>query len=255
MISPFLVGVVAFGFVLVFVFWGKLVEAVHFLSRTPNPVLQFVYLTLVFGIFHVFRNHGFHLVSGVHHVGTWVMVLLASFLFVALCFSNPVVITRSNEKQLASAAKPDGLLFPLEEKDCASCKVKRLARGKHCAVCNRCVHLFDHHCYWANTCIARNNKALFLSFLLATALLCFYCVYLCSSIVLKLSRQLNVPVNGVGDFLTVFLLRGGVFRNMAIITLVAGVAVALFFGFHFWLACKNMTTNELSFEWSCLVFY
>ncbi len=235
-----------------YMFRHRVFALLTFLSEKPNPVLQLVYLTLVFGIFHVFRQHGFHLISEFHHVGTWCLVLLASSLFVGLCFSDPVFLTVHNERALSALAPaPDGLLYTLEPKRCTTCNGGRLlrpARAKHCAVCGHCVHVFDHHCYWANTCISKNNKALFLSFLLATAALCFYCVYLCVTIVLKLARKQAIAVDGVKDFLIVFMLRGGVFRNMAIITLVAGVAVGAFFLFHLRLACKNMTTNELRNE-------
>ena len=81
-------------------------------------------------------------------------------------------------------------------------------------------------------------------FLLCTALLCFYCVQQCLAILLELARRQQVVVAGVMDFCILLFLRGGVFRNMAVLTLVAGVAVFAFFVFHLRLALRNVTTNE-----------
>ncbi len=81
-------------------------------------------------------------------------------------------------------------------------------------------------------------------FLICTALLCFYCVQQCGAILLELARRQKLPLAGVKDFAVLFFLRGGVFRNMAVLTLVAGGAVFAFFVFHLRLALRNVTTNE-----------
>jgi hypothetical protein len=34
----------------------------------------------------------------------------------------------------------------------------KLKESKHCNVCNKCIReTFDHHCFWLNTCIFKEN--------------------------------------------------------------------------------------------------
>ena len=67
---------------------------------------------------------------------------------------------------------------------CWSCVARKVARSKHCSVrllvccscisiylhsvqvCDRCVHVFDHHCPWMGNCIGRENHRTFVTFLL-----------------------------------------------------------------------------------------
>lgn len=59
---------------------------------------------------------------------------------------------------------------------CPDCKIIRTPRSRHCAICNRCVERFDHHCPWINNCVGIRNHNYFLAFLAATwmfLVLCF----------------------------------------------------------------------------------
>ena len=47
------------------------------------------------------------------------------------------------------------------QKRCHPCKQVRDARTWHCATCEKCVAVFDHHCKWLNTCIGVRNYAFF----------------------------------------------------------------------------------------------
>uniref|UniRef100_A0A7N0T1B8 S-acyltransferase n=1 Tax=Kalanchoe fedtschenkoi TaxID=63787 RepID=A0A7N0T1B8_KALFE len=49
---------------------------------------------------------------------------------------------------------------------CATCKIVRPLRAKHCSTCDRCVEQFDHHCPWVSNCIGKKNKRDFFSFLI-----------------------------------------------------------------------------------------
>jgi palmitoyltransferase len=48
---------------------------------------------------------------------------------------------------------------------CPDCQVLRTSRSKHCAICNRCVERFDHHCPWLNNCVGIQNHNPYLVFI------------------------------------------------------------------------------------------
>lgn len=49
---------------------------------------------------------------------------------------------------------------------CPKCIIRRSKRVKHCSICDECCEGFDHHCYWVNNCIGKNNYNNFIFFLI-----------------------------------------------------------------------------------------
>lgn len=227
-------------------FWEGIDSVYWFLAFKPNPLLQFVYLTLVCGIFYAFILNGFPLIDDYTQNQCWIFVLSTLGIFLWATMSSPTVINKKNAEQLVKRVKVDRILYQDTDKLCATCKTPRIARSKHCSVCDHCVHCFDHHCYWLNVCISSSNKLQFLMFLLSTFLLCCWCIYLCMHIVwtLGLQKKILTPDSSLLEFAKLFLVSGGPFLTMSFLTLSAAIAVLTFFVFHLYLALNNITTNE-----------
>ena len=61
----------------------------------------------------------------------------------------------------------------IENGRCHLCNINiSSSRTKHCSVCNKCVHVFDHHCKWLNQCIGRRNYVPFFICVLSAIMMC-----------------------------------------------------------------------------------
>jgi hypothetical protein len=60
---------------------------------------------------------------------------------------------------------------------CPYCKIKKTNDSLHCVVCDHCVDGFDHHCFWINNCIGRNNYFMFIIFLFLLVLNLFLNIF------------------------------------------------------------------------------
>lgn len=50
-------------------------------------------------------------------------------------------------------------------KFCKTCQIIRPPWAYHCTVCNWCVELMDHHCFWMSVCVGRTNYREFILFI------------------------------------------------------------------------------------------
>ncbi|XP_033748302.1 probable palmitoyltransferase ZDHHC4 [Pecten maximus] len=160
--------------VVTFVVPQRFTDAVHEklynVLHTRNQVLQFVFAAIVLlghavwvkdmlPILYLSDPHANHTLMPM------VVVFTNLFFFHKSCSSDPGEITQGKQDLYSQVYKFDMRLY-LPNRICSTCDRPKPARSKHCSICNRCVHRFDHHCVWTNNDVGGLNHRYFLIFLL-----------------------------------------------------------------------------------------
>ncbi|XP_031194486.1 probable palmitoyltransferase ZDHHC4 isoform X2 [Mastomys coucha] len=175
--------------------------------------------------------------------------------FTLTCAANPGTITKANESLLLQVYKFDDVMFPKNSR-CSTCDLRKPARSKHCRVCDRCVHRFDHHCVWVNNCIGAWNIRYFLIYLLtlmasAAAIAIMTAAFLLRLVAVSGLYQ-ETYLDDLGHFQavdTVFLIQH-LFLAFPRIVFLLGFVIVLslllagYLCFALYLAATNQTTNE-----------
>lgn len=141
------------------------------------------------------RRHGFESPLDAQQIGAWVTIAILIVLWFALyaVVLEPTVAIALSAVMIAlalctivlkvylslSVCEDDALFEPTKktnselltlagikpnEISCYYCRVFVKKDSKHCAVCDKCVEGFDHHCRWLNTCIGVKNYKPFFVF-------------------------------------------------------------------------------------------
>lgn len=132
-------------------------------------------------------------------------------------------------------AEVNGKQVPLRW--CRTCKIWRPPRAKHCSMCDHCVEEFDHHCPWVSNCIGRRNYRFFFLFVMSVTLLdVFVFVFSLWTLIREGSEPDSNFSAAIGEEPAAAFL--------VLMTILLGFCLGGLAGFHIYLVCAGMTTNE-----------
>jgi palmitoyltransferase len=220
----------------------------EFFIYRRHPLLQIFYAVLISALYAAFLVDCYAKVHRVHQIGSWIAFLATIASFIKACWAEPGVVTPLHVHRMLRIYPYDNIMYGA--KDCSTCKVPRPARSKHCTVCDRCVHRFDHHCGWINNCVGAYNLRWFLLMLFMTAFLSTYCVVVTGDLVWqvavenKLLLAYNHPRGGLSYCMRVLISDGGFAFTLLFFCSMLTVMVTLFLAYQLSLIVRGTTTNE-----------
>eukprot|EP01067_Filipodium_phascolosomae_P000233 Filipodium_phascolosomae@DN11_c0_g1_i1.p1 len=234
---------------------------VDYIFNKPNPIVQIVYLAIIIPAFFAFTHTAFPMMPN-RFLGAWhkynAYLVLGACLgtFTMASVLNPGIVTKENVERLCRQYQYDEVMYTKDHK-CTTCKTTKPARSKHCGLCNVCVAKFDHHCIWVNNCVGEGNHHWFLAYLASNALICCYGavagVLIFIDIIIReqlfkvnfYNAKTRQPVKAswmvVGQYLcwtypSILV--------VVVLTVVMGIVLVLFLGYHLAMVSAAVTTNE-----------
>ncbi|KAF9764714.1 putative palmitoyltransferase ZDHHC14 [Nosema granulosis] len=145
-------------------------------------------------------------------------VLVNSLSFTNISLSDPGFISKKNKNVNSEAEQrlPDGseiqTIFDKDgwirlikykgeryvQKYCEECNIFKTIGVAHCRECNYCVIEMDHHCFWFDTCIGRNNIRYFYTYIFSSFVTVYYFTVACHEIYKYCKRFENILSKIVG---------------------------------------------------------
>ena len=152
---------------------------IFFMIIIPEIIIYLLILPYLFGYIESFIN-----------LPSFILCLLSYFLFIG---KDPGY-RKNNELEKESKGKYPLYLKVNEGVDvrnyCPKCYIQKSSNIKHCFICDHCVEDFNHHCFWINKCIGKNNKFLYLLFILFSLFYSNHSLYICFEL---LWDNVNLP--------------------------------------------------------------
>jgi len=177
-------------------------------------------------------------------------VLLVSFALAS--FVNPGIVPRNETIPKELALDLRGLpkhrflrinKITVKQKFCATCKILRPPRSKHCSFCDNCVLRFDHHCTWLGNCVGLHNYRYFVCLIYSATLFLAQCIYVVFCIFDKKTVEDYGPDSDFFDWV-VTVWEHPTLIVFLIYCLFLMAAVLLLSIYHTVISLQNLTTNE-----------
>lgn len=176
--------VAAAALLLIFCLFRDKTHRMKHICRWPNPMFAGMFSA---GIVYSFVTYYLILLPHTReyiflHCFSPFLTVLQSYLFWKILRADPGAVRYSmskNGNNMPYTLK-DLCVPPLKvEAFCAECEIVRGPKVKHCRLCNCCYQDMDHHCLFLLKCIAKDNHAMFVWFLICCALCLIFFLFTC----------------------------------------------------------------------------
>lgn len=226
--------------------------------NTRNPFFLVLHIVLEVAVYgeYTWELYGYCLqmeFSMLSLILPYILLIVKMFFFVMCCVKDPGTVTKSN--QGFPEYSYNGVIYQKGIK-CATCNLLKPARSKHCRLCNRCIHRFDHHCVWVNNCIGALNMRYFLLYMMTlcamAADLAMLTLIFLQQLVLKSSLMLGsyIGEDGQPHPVNISFIIQHLFLTFPRIVFMLGFLIVVFLllmgylCFHLYLVLVNETSNE-----------
>lgn len=136
---------------------------IHGLEWPWHPQQMIAWSILLYFILFTFCviipnfNSGAHLALTITHAILFLTHLVTHAVAELLDPADPELRAKTQKKPVPEFDR-NKHAHVIENGRCHLCNITiSTQRTKHCSACNKCVHVFDHHCKWLNQCIGERN--------------------------------------------------------------------------------------------------
>jgi palmitoyltransferase len=228
---------------------------IHAVVHERHPIVLCFYLALYIGGVSVYLLRVAPDLSRLHHAILPILIALPLVTLYKAASTDPGIVTAENHARFLQRYPFDHVLYrPGQE--CRTCRRPKVARSKHCPLCNVCIAKHDHHWYafqfcsklmisvWINGCVGEQNMRYFFAFLVCNIITFSYASLTMLS---RMRTQRRLSYRPLSILATLRL--DPWVGSLALFASICDLLVIAFLVYHLYLIWSGLTTNEtLKFE-------